>query len=1080
MRIAPGTLAVCVLAVAGVVLAADLPTERISGGLRANLVGSIDRPLRYTPSGGAFVITNGAEFFNRPLYCDNTACRIDAGDKPELSFYLPGRGGNLRLGFRTAKGLKWLNDADCVIARYVAGSMTYEINDQKLEGCRELHLTVVPLSGSKGVMVRVITVAQTGEIELVWAFGGANGMKGRRSGDIGCEREPVSRMFQLRPEQCAGSHFTIASNSFTLRTKSATLAGVASSGAELRVGDANLWSQPAELLSVFERGESSSAPTTNALVVGRLSLARGVPVFLAIQPLESGSVTLSSGHLAETFAAAEAHRQAVAGRVVVETPDEFVNAAASALNIAADAVWDEQQSAFMHGGVAWRVKLLGWRGQYAGDALGWHDRTRRHLETFVRDQNTSPIPGRIPEPEAGANLARNESALHSNGNLGKNHYDMNLVAMDALLRHLLWTGDREFAERMWPVLERHLAWERRLFRREFGPEKLPLYEGYACIWASDDLAYNGGGAAHSSAYNYYHHRMAARVARWLGKDGSAYEREADLIAQGMRENLWSPREGCFAEWRDYLGAQSVHPSGALWTFYHTLDSEVPSGDEAWRMSRYVDTQFPRIPIQGKGVPAGNFTLPTTTWMPYTWSLNNVVMAESMHTALAYWQAGRGDAANPLFKGALLDSMFLGLCPGNVGMCTAFDAYRGESQRDFADGVGATSRALIEGLFGIKPDAIAGELCIKPGFPNAWDHAAIQHPDVSCRFKRDGLTETYVVESHFPQPPKLRLNVAALCHEVANVTVNGVAADWRKVDEGLRWPRIEITANASAKQEVKVVWQGRAVVAKAVAAGEGRAQAGSVLAASVDWHKLVMSDAKPECVDLAPIFNDSVSQIFRHEYLSPRSPFCSLATPKQGIGSWCHPTDSFEVNDAGLRVSAAKGGGRIFLPNGLPLATPGETAAKNIAFVSQWQNFPKELTVPLQGKSAHAFLLMAGSTTAMQSRFDNGEVVVTYADGTTARLALRNPETWWPIDQDYFIDDFAFRWSGPLPPRVDLKTGKVRVLELESFKGRGGAVPGGAATVLNLPIDPAKELKSLTVRALANEVVIGLMSVTLQR
>jgi hypothetical protein len=42
------------------------------------------------------------------------------------------------------------------------------------------------------------------------------------------------------------------------------------------------------------------------------------------------------------------------------------------------------------------------------------------------------------------------------------------------------------------------------------------------------------------------------------------------------------------------------------------------------------------------------------------------------------------------------------------------------------------------------------------------------------------------------------------------------------------------------------------------------------------------------------------------------------------------------------------------------------------------------------------------------------------------------------------------------------------------------VPGGAATVLNLPLDPAKELQSLTVRTLANEVVIGLMSLTLER
>jgi hypothetical protein len=234
------------------------------------------------------------------------------------------------------------------------------------------------------------------------------------------------------------------------------------------------------------------------------------------------------------------------------------------------------------------------------------------------------------------------------------------------------------------------------------------------------------------------------------------------------------------------------------------------------------------------------------------------------------------------------------------------------------------------------------------------------------------------------------------------------------------------------------------------------------------------------VELALVFNDKVTQIFRNAYRSPRSPFCSLATPKQGIGGWCEPNAGFDVDDFGLRKAAAENSGKIRLPDGISFATPGGHDARNIAFVSQWDNYPREVSVPLAGKSPRAFLLMAGSTDAMKSRFDNGEVVVTYADGTTARLALNNPANWWPIDQDYFVDDFAFRLDLPLPPRVDLKTGKIRLLDAKTFKGQGGRIPGGAATVLDLPLDPAKELKSLTVSALANEVVIGLMSVTLER
>src|SRR6185295_8219987 len=97
---------------------------------------------------------------------------------------------------------------------------------------------------------------------------------------------------------------------------------------------------------------------------------------------------------------------------------------------------------------------------------------------------------------------------HTNGDMSNSHYDMNMVHIDAAFRHILWTGDLDFARREWPIIERHLAWEQRSFRRTYGPEKLPLYEAYAAIWASDDLEYDGGGTAHASAYNYFHNVMA--------------------------------------------------------------------------------------------------------------------------------------------------------------------------------------------------------------------------------------------------------------------------------------------------------------------------------------------------------------------------------------------------------------------------------------------------------------------------------------------------------------------------------------------------------------------------------------------
>jgi len=1044
-----------------------------------NFSNNIARPLRYWPVEGGFVITNGTEYFNRPLYCPNSGFRIDGGDKPEFSLYLPGRGGNLRFGVKTPSGIKWLNDASHIVTRYYAGSLSYEIHDP-LFG--EMQLMVLPLIKAKGTVVSISvepTVKSLPPLELFIAYGGANGARGSRGGDIGCEREPVSEFFQLRPEECQGDRFSIANNTFTLFHDDITIAGTTLPATKFSVADATKWGSLESLLA--SAGQDAKFP----VVIGKMELLSGETGYLLLQQLTDGSgnapIVYNATNLPTILADARLNRAEVADRVKVLTPDPFINAAAQALCVAADAVWDGNQQCFMHGAVAWRTRLLGWRGQYAGDDLGWHERTAAHFASFAKQQNTSPIPETIPPPDEKFNLARSETAIHSNGDLSKNHYDMNLVAVDAFFRHLLWTGDTNYAREMWPVIERHLAWERRLFRREFGPDNLPLYEAYAAIWASDDLNYNGAGTAHASAYNYFANIMAARVAKILGQDPTTYQNEAGLISRGLNKYLWLADEGNFAESKDLLGLQLVHPNSGLWTFYHTIDSDVPTPEQAWRMSRWVDIHIAHIPIIGENVPDEQlFTLPETSWMPYQWSVNNVVMAEAAHSSLGFWQANRPEAAFELFKGELLDSMFLGLCPGNAGCMTSHDMARGEAQRDFADAIGINSRALVEGLFGIKPDALAGTLKIVPGFPARWDFATMHHPDLDVEFHRTGgagaFKETYSITPKFPQAMVLKLQIEALGTS-ADVMVNGKTTEWNFIKDLYGVQRIEFNSPAAETFAITVDWKGEIPQARVPTEPVAAEPATSE---PLNWSVNIPEAEKLEPVNLTPFYNDQVTQIFRNEYRSPRSPFASLATPRQGIGGWCEPNASFEVNDSGLRKLAAQNGGKIILPDGLPFATPLENGVKNIIFTSQWDNYPHEVSLPLDGKSARAFLLMAGSTGPMQSQFDNGEVIVTYADGTTATLTLRNPNNWWPIDQDYFTDDFAFRRDGPIPPRVDLATGKIRMPDESGFKGRGGKIPGGAATVLDLPLDKSKRLKSLTIRTLANEVVIGLMAVTLQR
>jgi hypothetical protein len=491
-------------------------------------------------------------------------------------------------------------------------------------------------------------------------------------------------------------------------------------------------------------------------------------------------------------------------------------------------------------------------------------------------------------------------------------------------------------------------------------------------------------------------------------------------------------------------------------------------------------------------------------MPYSWSVNNVVMDENMHTALALWQSGHIDDAYAIAKGSVLASMYMGISPGNVGTMDYLDVYRRESQRDFGDSAGTMSRAIVEGLFGVHPDALAGTLTISPGFPSSWMHARLIHPDLGIGFVRNGRVDTWEITQSGHRFQTLTLRIPAAFTDVASVRVNGEKAEWRSDPDAVGRPILEVATKASLDMHLRIVWSGEKVGAATTAAGtpgevEGdfrqisagafkwwaetmkTTKAKATAAKPFDWHAQLAGNHL-ESVDLTHWFNDRVSAIFAPgKYLSPRSPGVSLSLPWQGAGAWAgHLATMPVIDDSGLRKVAADHEGKLTMPNGIFFSTPTAQETQNIVFTSQWDNYPHEVTIPMGGYAKHAYFLMAGSTNFMQSRMDNGELIVAYTDGSTARLALRNPETWWPIEQDYFIDDYQFPLKAPLPPRVDLRTGNIRLLDLATFKGEGREVPGGAATVLELALDPSKQLQSLTVRTLSNDVVIGLMSVSLER
>lgn len=1140
--------------------------EIIAGRYVPLLHENVARSLRYSPQDGALVIRNGKKFFNRPLYGPNIPFRVDAGDFPEFSLYLPGHGGNIRLGVVSQRSgsSKWFFEFDSILASYDAGCLVYTLQDPLLGHPGVIQLQVLTVGAAMWAQVAASEIAHG--LELIWAFGGVSGRKGKRNGDIGCEIEPVGAFFQMRPEECRGNIWTqsqdaainrasaeVKSGKFRLRVDSA-------SGSTLKIGAAEQWNHGWDAL-----WNSSSNASELPLLLGRITL-ENKPEIIRITALEGvvlpspqcamsvlspDTETAVSG-LAETFAQRRDQLKQIAGRLSWTTPDPYLDGVAGALGIAADALWDEQQGCVMHGAVAWRQPLAGWRGPYVLDILGDHDRMRRHLRHWVARQNVSPVDNgssgvatengfaQIKEakgtPDPGTAESRSERILHCAGDISHNHYDMNLVFFDALLRHLCWTGDIDFAREAWPALERHAAWERRLFRRDYGTasEPLPLYEAYAAIWASDNLQYNGGGAAHSSAYNFYLNRFMAQLSRRLKlspETSASYQAEANLIGRAMRKLLWMDERGAFAEGREWFGERKLAESPAVWTMYQALDSEVVDRKEAWQLASERLRSLRKIPVTGDGVPKdAGWQMACSDWQPYVWSLTLLVLAENLATALALFQAGLGRDGYELLRGSLLDAGYRGLCPGNFPMSLQLDPHRQESQRDFGDPIGCASRAIVEGLWGLRPDLLDGRLRLAPQLPLEWNEATLRHPEVVVQYHFHEGTEVWNIRPSFAKETILTLELVARTTHVPKVEINGLEHDVRFVDDAVGAPRVVLEATQPSPWNIELWWQGEAPIQVAseplhcitgrpipwpagvqhhqlddpqrcLTNGSPSASGRHCIFALQEfentryWLPVELSITSPAVsepprkrvsstvykpVELDHVFSGSVQEILTRDYRQPRSPFCSLNLPDTLLGGWANFDVAAKIDDSGLRRS----GGQIVLPSGLHFLTPSSRLAPNCCYISQWAVDPKQVKVGLGGKARKLHLLLVGTTFPQATGSAHATITVTYRDGRSATvIALRSPQTWWPIEQDYPVDDYIFLLGGdehPLPWRVDLSSGRARRLTRESLRGKGGPIRGGAAFVLEVDLDADRELAACTLHCDLYGIVLGLLGMTLER
>ena len=115
--------------------------------------------------------------------------------------------------------------------------------------------------------------------------------------------------------------------------------------------------------------------------------------------------------------------------------------------------------------------------------------------------------------------------------------------------------------------------------------------------------------------------------------------------------------------------------------------------------------------------------------------------------------------------------------------------------------------------------------------------------------------------------------------------------------------------------------------------------------------------------------------------------------------------------------------------------PTLTDSSRVVYTSLWDNYPDSVVIPVDKKAERLDITLFGTANWMQSHIANGVLKLTYSDGSQSSLFLVNPGNWIPEDKPVHI---------------------------------------------TMPADRRRKIKTLTLKTLSNDVVIGIMNLNLVR
>lgn len=1072
-----------------------------------------------------YVVINGRRFFNRPLYGSH-AIRDEgkarfltlAGDRPQFLGLITdwrkdpscsqAKCGTLLLGVcqhfektkqskpgnETSQCSKWLHDFTHTETCYRAGgSIHYQANDHCLPRVR-IEMDAVRLVNEEGWIVRVRIAGVLQPFDLVLAFGGITD----KCGNLDYQNEQACA---FKPSDCRQNKYEADGRwlRVSFKRKSGREYMFVSSGmkGEWHIGDADKVAEGPFAVANSRKGPLPLAVFTSLIAKGGSSeyilccRGKAPPVWMRNQQAD----------FEKHFTACIRHYDVLSQQVRVATPDHHINLGVRSQCLAMDACW--HKPTYHHGPWAWHAPFLGWRNWYGPTVAGWHDHVREAIRAHAATQIKAPEAQHrfeFYEKPAYPKGPRTRGALPALLHRKDIAYNMGEVYVDHILHHLDWTGDIELAREMFPVIRNKLDWEEKwLGRGRYG-----LYENFINTWISDAHAYNGGGCIQASAYNYRANKRMYKIAGMIGKEAAIFKRRYESIFKACRDKLWVSEKGVFAEYIDTMGNKLRHESPELASIYHPIECGLADEFMAYQMLRFSETRL----RNEYSTPRGGRLVWSSAWLPPLYSSCGLYPQENIHLLWCYYRLGLVEKAEQLMNG-IIASLYQGPSPGSL--CHNISP-TGEQKgsTDFSDTVSMFLRTIVEGLFGIEYRLLEGKLIIKPCFPEKWNYARIQTPDITLGYTFSNLLERIKVKSARPCSKTLR--IPARKGRITKVTVDGKACRHR-LEAGITscYVVVEIP-DVTEEDEVRIgyaetplpevsydpeVREGemvRVAVKNGAVAGvfdpqrvlRGVARNKSGVSGHVedrcDFHTFFVktanremgiwrpvdvrikrpetargrapcpgsiSESSPCLVSLEKFYNADILKIHKNRYPEPRPKTYSLMTSFNGRFLWDWNARGYKkvkINTCRLRRLTDKNGiykSSVGIPFRLVSGKP------DVVAVSVWKNFPEFIDIPVGKKGKELYIFFFGVTNPMQSRVENGRITLFYNDGEKKRLSLINPDNF----DDWLCDPYHLH-------------GETEYL--------GDKTHG---IILNIPLKD-KFIDKIEMRATANEVIIGLLGLTI--